>query len=156
MTRVYGRAIGGARCSDHAPINTPANTTILSSIRLNGKTEYTTYNGGTTGEKFVDYLQNNLLPTLKKSDVLIMDNMRSHHVKAVREAVEKSGVTLLYLPPYSPDLNPIEKMWSKIKSILRKHKARNSDCLLSSIKTAFSAISAVDCKGWFCSVGLLI
>ncbi len=154
MTRIYGRAIGGARAVDHTPINTPANTTILSSIRLNGETVYTTYIGGTTGEKFVDYLENVLLPTLEKGDVIIMDNMRSHHVKAVKDTIEKAGVILLYLPPYSPDLNPIEKMWSKIKAILRKMKVRVACELNAAVKSAFQEISPGDCMGWFASAGV--
>ena len=131
MTRIYGRSLGGTRCIDHAPLNTPKNTTILSSVRLNGKTAYTTYSGGTTKEKFVDYLENVLIPTLKDGDVLIMDNMRSHHVKEVAETVSKSNknLTILYLPPYSPDFNPIEMMWSKIKAILRKLKIRDNEKL---------------------------
>lgn len=156
MTRIYGRAMGGNRCVDHTPINTPTNTTVLSSIRLNGNTEYTTYSGGTTGDKFVEYLKNTLLPTLKSGDVLIMDNMRSHKVKEVKEVVEKFGVVLLYLPPYSPDLNPIEKMWSKIKSYLRKLKARALDELPHAIQCAFSEVSANDCRGWFESCGMLL
>jgi len=110
MTRLYGRTIGGKRAVDSAPINTPTSTTILSSVRLNGETAYTTYSGGTTGDKFIDYLKNVLIPTLNKGDVIIMDNLRSHHVKAVRSIIEEAGMNLLYLPPYSPDLNPIEKM----------------------------------------------
>ncbi len=154
MTRIYGRAVGGARVVDNAPINTPVNTTILSSIRLNGETAYTTYSGGTTGDKFVEYLKNVLIPTLNKGDVIIMDNMRSHHVKAVKDVIEKAGMVLLYLPPYSPDFNPIEKMWSKIKAILRKMKIRVSDDLPNAIKTAFSQITVTDCQGWFGSVGV--
>lgn len=154
MTRIYGRAMGGARTVDNAPVNTPANTTILSSIKLNGETAYTTYNGGTTGERFVDYLKNILIPTLNKGDVIIMDNMRSHHVKDVKEVIEKAEMTLLYLPPYSPDLNPIEKMWSKIKAVLRKLKVRDLSALPEAIKYAFSCVSPSDCIGWFSSVGV--
>ena len=117
MTRRYGRAVGKARAVDKTPESTPTNTTILSSVRLNGDTAYTTYSGGTTGDVFVDYLENILIPTLHKGDIVIMDNLRSHHVKAVAEVLAKAEVKLLYLPPYSPDFNPIEKMWSKIKSI---------------------------------------
>ena len=152
MTRIYGRAIGSARAVDNAPINTPSNTTILSSIRLNGETAYTTYSGGTTGDKFVDYLKTVLIPTLNKGDVVIMDNMRSHHVKAVKEVIEEAGMTLLYLPPYSPDFNPIEKMWSKIKAILRKLKIHVSTELPTAIKSAFSLITTDDCHGWFSSI----
>ncbi len=156
MTRIYGRAMGGARAVDNAPINTPSNTTILSSVRLNGETIYTTYNGGTTGEKFADYLKNILIPALHNGDIIIMDNMRSHHVKPVSESIKNSGkqLTLLYLPPYSPDLNPIEKMWSKLKAILRKLKARFSANLSDAIKTAFKLVTADDCHGWFDSVGV--
>lgn len=154
MTRLYGRAIGGKRAVDSAPINTPTSTTILSSVRLNGETAYTTYSGGTTGDKFIDYLENVLIPTLNKGDVIIMDNLRSHHVKAVRSIIEEAGMNLLYLPPYSPDLNPIEKMWSKIKAVLRKLKIRNLSDLPDAIKYAFSCVSSIDCVGWFYSVGL--
>lgn len=154
MTRLYGRAIGGKRAVDSAPINTPTSTTILSSVRLNGETAYTTYSGGTTGDKFIDYLKNVLIPTLNKGDVIIMDNLRSHHVKAVRSIIEEAGMNLLYLPPYSPDLNPIEKMWSKIKAVLRKLKIRNLSDFPNAIKYAFSCVSSVDCVGWFSSVGL--
>jgi transposase len=155
MTRMYARTIGGARAVDKTPINTPSNTTILSSIRLNGETAYTTYSGGTTGEKFVDYLKNTLFPTLEKDTVVIMDNMRSHHIKAVAEVANKAGITILYLPPYSPDFNPIEKMWSKIKSILRKMKVRIYDDLQNAIQCALKKISASDCVGWFKSSFLL-
>lgn len=154
MTRIYGRAVGGARAVDKAPLNTPVNTTILSSIKLNGETAYTTYSGGTTGEKFVDYLKNVLIPTLNKGDVIIMDNMRSHHVKEVKETIENAGMDLLYLPPYSPDFNPIEEMWSKIKSILRKLKVRVSSELPDAIKYAFSCITVSDCHGWFSDASL--
>ena len=154
MTQIYGRSLGGTRCIDHAPLNTPKNTTILSSVRLNGKTAYTTYSGGTTKEKFVDYLENVLIPTLKDGDVLIMDNMRSHHVKEVAETVSKSNknLTILYLPPYSPDFNPIEMMWSKIKAILRKLKIRDNEKLPLAVKYAFNCISVSDCLGWFSAV----
>ena len=156
MTRIYGRSMGGIRSVDKAPLNTPANTTILSSIRINGEISYTTYSGGTTGDKFVEYLKNILIPTLNDGDIIVMDNMRSHHVKKVSETINNSGkhLTLLYLPPYSPDFNPIEMMWSKIKSILCKIKIRDVSMLLDTINTAFSKITLLDCIGWFSAVGL--
>ena len=156
MARIYGRSKKGTRSVDKTPLNTPVNTTILSSVRLNGETCYTTYSGGTTGKKFVDYLENMLIPTLNDGDIILMDNMRSHHVKEVEEVISKSEkqLTLLYLPPYSPDFNPIEMMWSKIKSVLRMLKTRNSDLLPVSIKTAFSKVLPSDCIGWFSAVGL--
>ena len=118
MTRHYGRAVGKERVVDNAPENTPINTTILSSIRLNGETAFTTYSGGTTGDRFVEYLEKILIPTLHEGDIVIMDNMRSHHIKKVTEVLQKAKIQSLYLPPYSPDYNPIEKMWSKLKAIM--------------------------------------
>ena len=117
LTRIYGRAAGGKRCIDSVPLNTSRSTTILSTVRLNGETAYTTYQGGTTKDKFIDYLKNVLAPTLHEGDIVVMDNMRTHHSKAVREVIEELKINVIFLPPYSPDFNPIEKMWSKIKSV---------------------------------------
>jgi len=125
------------------------NTTILSSIRINGETSYTIYSGGTTGDKFVEYLKNTLIPTLRDGDVIVMDNMCSHHVKEVSETINNSEkhLTLLCLPPYSPDFNPIEMMRSKIKSVLRIIKIRDISMLPDAVKTAFSKITSSDCIG---------
>lgn len=149
LTRIYGRAFGGNRCVDKVPLSTPSNTTILSSVRLNGETAYTTYSGGTTSDKFIDYLRNVLAPTLHNGDIVVMDNMRTHHAKAVRAVVEELKINVIFLPPYSPDLNPIEMMWSKIKAILRKMKIRTVSELDSGINFAFSQITLSDCFGWF-------
>ena len=149
MTRRYGRSKGKTRVVDNTPLNTPTLTTILSSVRIDGRTTYTYYQGGTTGDKFVDHLRNNLIPDLNPDDIVIMDNSRSHKVKKVKEAFEEKGITFLYLPPYSPDLNPIEQMWSRIKAILRKIKPRT----VSAISTAFSQITESDCIGWFYNDG---
>ena len=139
---------------DKVPLNTPTNTTILSSIRLNGETAYTTYSGGTTRAKFLDYLKNVLIPTLHKGDIVVMDNMRTHHIKEVQLLLQDADVKLLYLPAYSPDLNPIENMWSKIKAILRKMKIRSLSLLPQGIAEAFSLIQQSDCIGWFSAAGV--
>ena len=149
MTRHYGRAVGKERVVDNAPENTPINTTILSSIRLNGETAFTTYSGGTTGDRFVEYLEKILIPTLHEGDIVIMDNMRSHHIKKVTEVLQKAKIQSLYLPPYSPDYNPIEKMWSKLKAIMRKMKVRDSTLLPNAVKLAFGYVLRSDCVGWF-------
>ena len=140
MTRTYGRAQGGERVIGSVPLNTPKSTTILSSVCLKGPSVYTTYSGGTTGEKFVNYLKNDLIPTLGKDDIVIMDNLRSHHVKEVKETFEEAGIHYLYLPPYSPDMNPIEMLWSKIKSILRKLEIRTAEGLPDAIAFAFQQV----------------
>jgi len=97
-----------------------------------------------------------LIPSLEKDDVVIMDNMRSHHAKIVMELLDKAGISYLYLPPYSPDLNPIEKMWSKMKSFLRKRKVRVAAELPEAVKAALKTISTNDCKGWFRTSGICV
>ena len=147
-------AIHGKRAINITPINTSAGTTVLSYIRLNGSLVYTTYQGGTTTQLFREYMKEQLIPSLEKDDVVIMDNMRSHHAKIVTELLDKSGISYLYLPPYSPDLNPIEKMWSKMKSILRKRKIRIASELPEAVKAALEAVSTNDCRGWFHACGI--
>lgn len=149
MTQHYARAWKNRRAVDKTPLNTPCNTTVLSSIRLNGDCAYTVYPGGTTAERFAEYLKTKLLSTLSEADIIVMNNMRSHHAKAVKQLLDSSKVTYLYLPPYSPDLNPIEKMWSKLKAFLRKEKIRIASELPSAISKGFLTIRPKDCIGWF-------
>jgi len=153
MTRRYAYAQGGSRAVDSAPLSKPKNTTILSSIQLNGSLHYTTFSGGTTVEKFKQYLVNDLLPYLNPDSVLVMDNMKSHHAKAIKQLLEKAKVRYVFLPPYSPDLNPIENLWSKVKALLRKFKARTLETLPDAIQRAFRAVTLSDCSGWFCACG---
>ncbi|MCC8077166.1 MAG: transposase [Oscillospiraceae bacterium] len=121
----------------------------MSSIRLNGEKVFTTYEGGTTGKRFVTYLREVLISALKKGDIVVMDNLRSHHVKEVEELLRQNEITLLYLPPYSPDLNPIEKMWSKMKACLRKWKVRVRDALPAAVADALALVTQDDVMGWF-------
>ena len=153
MTRLYGRAPGKERVIDSVPLNKPKNTTILSSIRSDGSITYTTYSGGTTGEKFIAYLKEVLIPTLRPWDTVVMDNLRTHHMEQVRTVLMQAHIRLMYLPAYSPDLNPIEMMWSKVKAILRKRKERTADNLLSAIKEAMQEITLQDCQRWFRKAG---
>ena len=149
MTRRYAYSFGGSRAVDSTSLSKPKNTTILSSIQLNGTLHYTTFSGGTTVERFKRYLENDLLPHLNGNSILVMDNMKSYHAKAVKELLDSSGVRYIYLPPYSPDLNPIEKLWSKVKALLRKFKARTLDALPNAIQNAFHFVTVSDCSGWF-------
>lgn len=155
MTRRYAYSLGGSRAVDSTPLSKPKNTTILSSIQLNGTLRYTIFSGGTTVEKFKRYLENDLLPYLNQDSVLVMDNMKSHHAKAVKDLLDSFGIRYIYLPPYSPDLNPIEKLWSKVKALLRKIKARTLEELPNAIQNAFRAVTAADCSGWFKSCNYL-
>jgi len=149
MTRHYARAKKSGRAVDSTPLNTPSNTTILSSVRPSGKTAYTVYSGGTTAKRFVEYLKSALLPTLSKTDIIVMDNIRSHHAGIVKKVLDEAGIAYLYLPPYSPELNLIEKMWFKLKAYLRKKKVRVAAELPEAFRTAFSTIQPSDCQGWF-------
>lgn len=101
-------------------------------------------------------MEKQLIPGLEKDDVVIMDNMRSHHAKAVTELLDDAGISYIYLPPYSPDLNPIEKMWSKMKAILRKRKIRVASELPEAVKAALKTVSTNDYKGWFHASGICI
>ena len=108
-----------------------------------------------TLDKFIDYLKNVLAPTLHEGDIVVMDNMRTHHSNAVREVIEELKINVIFLSPYSPDFNPIEKMWSKIKSVLRTLKIRDLNLLSDAIEYAFSCVTSSDCYVWFCSVGIV-
>jgi transposase len=101
------------------------------------------------GEMFLGWVRQGLVPTLREDDVVIMDNLATHKMAGVGQAIETVGARLMYLPPYSPDFNPIETMWSKIKQILRSAAPRTKDQLMEAARTAFHAISTADCRGFF-------
>ena len=153
LTRRYGRSKGKERVMDSAPLNTPKTTTILSSMRADGTTIRKFFSGALNREIFLKYIQENLAPSLHPGDFVIMDNLRCHKVQGVKEAIESVGAFVMYLPPYSPDFNPIEMMWSKIKAILRKLKTRTADALLSALPYVFNAVSTDDIRGWFIAAG---
>lgn len=153
MVRRYGRAKNKNRVNDYAPVNTPKKTTLVSSVRLDGTQAYEFFQGSLNGKNFLSYVKNTLIPTLKKGDIVVMDNLSCHKVKGVKEAIEEAGASVLYLPPYSPDFNPIEMMWSKIKALLRNWKTDTPELLHSVIPDAFSSISVSDISGWFTASG---
>ena len=101
------------------------------------------------GEMFLAWVQQGLVPALRPQDIVILDNLATHKVAGVREAIERVGAKLLYLPPYSPDFNPIEKLWSKVKQIVRSLAPRTGHELLQAAAIAFAAISTADCRGFF-------
>jgi transposase len=109
--------------------------------------------GPMDGAAFLVYVREFLCPTLKEGDIVIADNLPSHKVAGVREAVEKTGATLRYLPPYSPDLNPIEKLFSKLKALLRKAALRTVDALWNEIANILDAFSSDECSNYFRSSG---
>jgi transposase len=153
MTRRYGRAKDGQRAVDDTPAGHWCTTTMISSVRLDGSTACMVVDGATTKDIFKAYVEKILLPTLHPGDVVVLDNLSSHKNHEVRDLVESVGAELWFLPPYSPDLNPIEKMWSKVKAILRKLKARTEQALITAIAKALESVTAADAKGWFKSCG---
>jgi len=155
MTRLYGRAKDGQRAVDDAPSGHWCTTTMISSVRWDGSTACMVVDGATTKDIFKAYVENILLPTLRPGDVVVLDNLSSHKNQEVRDLIESAGAELWFLPPYSPDLNPIEKMWSKVKSILRKLKARTEQALITAIAQALNQVTASDAKGWFKSCGYM-
>lgn len=153
MTRLYGRAYKGNRCYDKAPGGRWKTVTLLSSIRLDGTTESLMFEGAVDRKMFEAYIKYTLGPILRPGDVVILDNLGSHKSKTAQEIVKSKGAEYVFLPAYSPDFNPIEKMWSKIKQILRGLKARTHEELYAAVAKALSMITHDDAQGWFESCG---
>jgi len=149
MTRLYGRGKIGERVYDYVPDTRWKSLTILSSLRLDGTTEALVFEGALNGELFKSYVEKCLAPTLKEGDVVIMDNLSSHKVKGLEEKLKAQGARIEYLPPYSPDLNPVENMWSKMKAQLRQVKERCKNVLIEAVGAALRTVTAQDAHGWF-------
>jgi transposase len=153
MTRLYGRARNGERCLDSTPCGHWATVTILSSIRLDGATEALVFEGAVDREMFDAYIKEGLAPTLRPGDIVVMDNLNTHKSQEAYNAIRMRQADVLFLPAYSPDFNPIEKMWSKVKQVLRGVKPRTEEELITATATALDAITANDAQGWFNSCG---
>ena len=153
MTRLYGRAKHGKRAVDSCPGGHWSTTTMIAAVTLNGYQAPMVIHGATNRDVFKIYVEKFLLPTLEPGDCVVLDNLSAHKGNEVREMIESVGADLWFLPPYSPDLNPIEKMWSKVKSILRKLKARTDTELIAAIAQALEQVTASDCFGWFGACG---
>lgn len=155
MTRLYGRALRGARCHDLAPCGKWKTTTILSSIRLDGTTESVLFEGAVDRKMFDEYIKEILAPKLRPGDIVIMDNLSSHKSDIAVKTIQSVHAEVKFLPAYSPDLNPIEKMWSKIKQILRGFKPRTSEDLFRDTGFALDRVTEDDACGWFQSCGYI-
>jgi len=149
MTRLYARCLGGRRIREAAPGGHWKILTILGAMRLSGIAAAMTIEEATDAEIFLVYLEEVLCPALKAGDVVVMDNLSSHKVNGVSELIASRGAEVLYLPPYSPDLNPIEKAWSKIKQYLRSIRARTKEELDSGITEALAFITPDNAQAWF-------
>ena len=155
MTRLYGRALKGERCFDYAPDGRWERTTILSAVRASGETCSIVFDGALDGKMFDAYIEKFLLPTLMPGEIVIMDNLNVHKSLIAKKLVEERGCEYVFLPEYSPDLNPIEKMWSKVKQVLKGIKARTREELEKAIGKALACITPDDAKGWFASCGYM-
>ena len=149
MTRLYARCLGGRRIHEATPGSHWKIMTILGAMSTRGMIATMTIEEATDTEIFLAYLDHVLCPQLRPGDVVVMDNLSSHKVKGVRERIESAGAELLYLPPYSPDLNPIEKAWSKLKILLRSAKARTRDVLDQAISDMLPQITPDNAQAWF-------
>lgn len=149
LTRRYGRAVPGERVVEYVPSDYGSNYTLIGVLGLNGLQAPWVLEGAINGEIFKLYLDQVLGPTLRPGDILIMDNLSSHKVEGVDDLVAARGARLEYLSPYSPDYNPIERCWSKIKTYLRRAKARSYDALVQAIKDALATITESDAREWF-------
>ena len=153
MTRLRGRSLKGQRLHAHAPQGHWQTTTMIGAIRLDGSTTCMTIEGATDTEVFRAYVQEILVPALRPGDIVVMDNLSPHKSEPTLALVAQAGAQVLFLPAYSPDLNPIEKMWSKLKAYLRKAEPRTQEALVQAIAAALKTITTQDAQNWFASCG---
>ncbi len=149
MTRLRGRCLGGKRIHEATPGGHWKILTILSAMSLRGLVATMTIEEPTDSDIFLAYVEQVLCPALEPGDVVVMDNLSSHKVQGVRQRIQLAGASVLYLPPYSPDLNPIEKAWAKLKQLLRSAKARNKQALDQTIADLLPRITEQDAQAWF-------
>jgi transposase len=153
MARRHGRARRGQRLIAAVPHGHWKTTTFLAALRHDGITAPCVFDGAINGERFLAWVQQGLAPTLRRGDVVIMDNLPAHKVQGVREAIEGRRARLLYLPPYSPDLNPIEQAFAKLKALLRTAATRTVDALWHAIGQALDAFSPAECAHYLAHAG---
>jgi transposase len=153
MVRLRGRARRGERCVASIPHGHWKTTTFTAGLRVNGMVAPMVLDGAMDGDAFIAYVEQILAPELTKGDVVIMDNLPAHKVAGVRPAIEEAGATLLYLPPYSPDFNPIEMAFSKLKALLRKAAARTIPELWDVIADGINQFTQNECKNYFAAAG---
>jgi transposase len=149
LAPIYGWAKKGERARCTVPRNRGKNTTVLASMSVEGMGPSLAVEGATTTRVFETYVERVLAPTLREGQIVVMDNLSAHKGERVRELIERRGCELLYLPSYSPDLNPIEEAFGKMKGLLRKVEARSREALLEALGTAISAITDRDARGYF-------
>jgi transposase len=153
MARLRGRALRGERCRAPVPHGHWKTTTFTGALRVDGMTAPMVLDGPMNRAAFQAYIEQVLVPTLRRGDTVIMDNLPAHKGADVRLAIEAAGATLRYLPPYSPDFNPIENAFSKLKAFLRKAAARSISELWDAIRDALDAFTPQECANYFTATG---
>jgi transposase len=155
MTRLRGRAPRGARLVEAVPQAHWQTSTLIAAVRHDGLCAPLVFRGATDEAAFLTYVERLLVPCLRPGDIVMLDNLKPHKARAVTRAIRKAGAGVWYLPPYSPDLNPIEKIWAKVKALLRKVKARSTEALWDALGPALAAVTAQDCRNCFDHCGYL-
>lgn len=155
MTPSYARSRCGTRAFGKRPKNRGNNVSMVGAIRLTEVEAFYLYDGAVDGPRFLSFLDNHLVPKLQKGDVVVMDNCRTHYVDQVVSKIKSAGADVLYLPPYHPELNPIEEVWSKIKHLIRKAEPRSIIALTEAAIDAKKAITAENLAGYFMHAGYL-
>jgi transposase len=153
MARLYGRSLRGKRCVAPIPHGHWQTTTFVGALRATGMTAPMVLDGAMDGATFEVYVKDILVPTLLPDDIVVMDNLPAHKRAQIRIAIEAAGARLMYLPPYSPDLNPIEMAFAKLKAALRKAAARSVDALWTAIAQALITFSPRHCTNFFAAAG---
>ena len=153
MARRYGRARRGARVVGAVPHGHWKTTTLVAALRSDGLSAPWVFDGAINGARCLAYVEQALAPTLRPGDIVVMDNLGAHKVKGVRQAIEAAGAELLYLPPYSPDLNPIEQAFAKLKALLRSAAARTVDVLWRTIGQILDAFGPTECTNYLAHAG---
>lgn len=153
LTRLYGRAAPGQRVVEATPGYSGPHYTLVATLGWQEVTAPWIFEGSMNSVAFEAYVRSQLLPTLHRGDILLMDNLSAHTGETIRQLIEAKGARLEFLPPYSPDFNPIELCWSKVKTALRATKARTLDALVEAIAQALRSISFTDIQNWFAHCG---
>ena len=149
LLRRYGRAPRGARVHDHAPCGRWQTSTFLAALRVTGLTAPGVFDGAIDGESFRAYIEQILVPTLQHGDIVIADNLGAHKVAGIQRAIQAAGATLWYLPPYSPDLNPIELCFAKLKALVRTARCRSTETLWPFLGECLAHFSPDECRNYF-------
>jgi transposase len=153
MTRTHGRCARGERLVAKVPHGRWRTLTFLAALRLDGIAAPGVIDGPINGEAFLAYVEQILVPTLRPGDIVIIDNLGSHKGKAVRQAIRAAGAKLFFLPPYSPDLNPIEQVFAKLKTLLRKAAERTVEATWKRIGALLKAFTPQECANYFRNAG---